>query len=185
MAIIDYVFIGGVLLFALIGLGLGFGKQLSLLTRGILGLIISVFVCYLIFGLVYNIPFVQSLLEKFKQVLASSDKPVVSFLLKIRIDIIAYAVALFILVTLARILVVYIIKNVMEIESTPMKIVNKTLGLVLGVAVFFALGIIALQVIFLIYGTEGGVWQAMEGSFFKLDYVYTHNPLTLIQNLWK
>ena len=183
MVLVDWIFIAGLLLFALIGLGLGFGKQLSFLTKGIFGVIISVVVCYFIFGLVYQLPFVQALLNKFRESLSSSEKPVVQFLLKIRVDIIAYAVALFVVVSIARLILVAIIKNVMEADTTVMKVINKTLGLVLGVAVFAALGLIALQIVYL--SGDGSVPQGITGSFFKMDYIYTHNPLTVIEKLWK
>ena len=49
-------FIGGVLL--------GFGKTLKLLTDGVVGKIISVVVCYFLFGIVLALPFVQDLLNR-------------------------------------------------------------------------------------------------------------------------
>ena len=183
MVTADFIFIAGLVVFAILGLALGFGKQLSILTKGIFGIIISVVICYFVFGLVYNIPFVQSLLEKFKEYLISTDKPIVQFLLKIRIDIIAYAVALFLVVTILRIIIVLIIKNVMEIESTPMKIINKTLGLVLGIAVCIAIGLIVMQIMYL--SGDGSVPESMQGSFFHLDVIYQNNPLNLIEKLWK
>ena len=182
MVTADFIFIAGLVIFAVLGLALGFGKQLSILTKGIFGIIISIVVCYFVFGLVYNIPFVQSLLAKFKDYLVSTDKPIVQFLLKIRIDIIVYAVALFLVVTLLRIIIVLIIKNVMEIESTPMKIINKTLGLILGIAVCIAIGLIVMQIMYL--SGDGTVPEKMKGSFFHLDVLYLNNPLTKIASLW-
>lgn len=183
MVLADFIFIAGLLLFAIIGAALGFGKQLGILTKGIFGIIISVVVCYFIFGLVYNIPFVQTLLAKFKEALVGTEKPIVNFLLKIRIDIIVYAIALFIVVTIARIIVVAIIKNVMEIETTVMKFINKLFGIVLGVAVFAGIGLIVMQIMAL--SGDGTVPEKMNGSFFHLDWVFEHNPLTKIQALWK
>ena len=182
MVLADYIFIAGLLLFIILGLALGFGKQLSILTKGIFGIIISVVICYFVFWLVYNIPFVQSLLAQFKESLAATDKPIVKFLLTIRIDIIVYAVALFIVVTIVRIIVVLIIKNVMEIDTPVMKVINKVLGLILGIAVFIVLGLIVMQIMYL--SGDGTVPEKMTGSFFRLDVIYVNNPLTKIAALW-
>ena len=179
----DYIAIAAVLIFAIIGSMIGFGKQLQILTKGIFGIVISLVVCYLLFGFVYNIPFVQTLLEKFKDYLISTDKPVVNFLLKIRIDIIAYAVALFIVVTIVRIVIVSIVKNVVEAESTVMRFVNKVLGAILGVGIAALIGLVVMQIKFI--SGDGVVPEKLVGSFFRLDYVYAHNPLTAILNLWK
>lgn len=186
MTTVDFVFIACIAFFAFLGLGLGFGKQLSFLTKGIFGFLISIFVCYLLFGFVYNIPFVQTLMEKFRESLAASDKTVVKILLKIRIDIVVYAVALFAVVTVVRIIVVAIIKNVLEADTVVMKIINKTAGLLLSLVIFAALWLIVFQILFLTKGGADGTFaQKMQGSFFKLDYLYTHNPLTAIEKLWK
>lgn len=182
MVAADFIFIAGLLLFIILGFALGFGKQLSILTKGIFGIIISVVICYFVFGLVYNIPFVQSLLAKFKESLLATEKPIVKFLLTIRIDIIVYAIALFIVVSIVRIIIVLIIKNVMEIETTVMKIINKTLGVILGIAVFFGLGLIVMQIMYL--SGDGAVPEKMVGSFFRLDVIYANNPLTKIAELF-
>ncbi len=186
MVTVDFVFIAGIALFAFLGLGLGFGKQLSFFTKGIFGFLISVFVCYLLFGFVYNVPFVQTLLEKFKESLSSSDKTAVKILLKIRIDIVVYAVALFAVVTVVRIIVVAIIKNALEADTLVMKIINKTAGLLLSLVMFAALWLIVFQILFLTKGgADGALAQKLQGSFFRLDHLYTHNPLTAIEKLWK
>ena len=182
MVLADFIFIAGLVIFIILGLALGFGKQLSILTKGIFGIIISVVICYFIFGLVYNIPFVQALLEKFKQSLVEKDTAVVKLLLTIRIDIIVYAIALFVIVSIARLIIVAIIKNVMEIDTPVMKIINKVLGLILGVAVFFALGLIVMQIMYL--SSDGAVPEKMVGSFFRIDVIYANNPLTKIAALW-
>ena len=175
MVIADWIFIAGIVLFALVGVFLGFGKELDLLTKGVFGIIVSVIICYFVFGLVYNIPFVQALLLKFKETLVATEKPFVHFLFKIRIDIIVYAIALFLVVSGVRLVIVYIIKNVMEIDSKPMKIVNKSLGVILAVAVFFALGLIVMQIMY--FATDGAVPDKLAGSFFRLDRIYANNPL--------
>jgi len=183
MVLADYLFIGGIVLFAILGLGLGLGKQLGFFTRGIFGLIISVFLCYLLFGFVYNILFVQERLAHFREVLGRSNGFFLKILRYIRVDIICYAVALFLIVTVLRIILMLVLKGVLEIDTPVMKVLNKSFGLILGVAVFFALGLIVMQIMYL--SGDGNVPQTMKGSVFGLDYVYTHNPLTKISALWR
>ena len=175
MVIADWIFIAGILVFAGLGAFLGFGKQLELLTKGVFGIIVSVIICYFVFGLVYNIPIVQNLLLKFKEALAATEKPFVNFLFKIRIDIIAYAVVLFLVVSALRLVIVYILKNVMEVDSKPIRIANKTLGVILGIAVFISIGLIVMQIVF--FASDGAVPEPLQGSLFRLDRLYEHNPL--------
>ena len=186
MVVMDFVIIGVALLFIILGLVLGFGKILEIFTSGIFGIIISIVVCYFIFGMVMNIPFVQTLLAKFVAKVSGSENAFVKLLLKIRIDAIALGIVLFILVQIVRIIIVAIIKGVMEAESPVMKFINKTLGVIVNVGIAIALMLIVFQIIYMVQGTEGNVYAAMEGSFFRLDKLYTHNPLNaMVDNLIK
>ena len=182
MVFADIVCIVGIVIFAFLGAIFGFGKMLKFLTSGIFGIIISVVICYFVFGMVYNIPFVQSLLERFKEALVASDKPIVRFFLTIRVDIVVYAIVLFIVVSVARIVIVEIIKHVMEVQTTVMKIVNKTFGVILGVALFVGIGLIVMQIMY--WSGDGTAPEQMAGSSFRLDYIFTHNPMTNIEALW-
>ena len=184
MIVMDYIFIGVGILFAIIGLLLGFGKQLKILTSGIFGIIISIVVCYFIFGFVLNLGFVQTLLESFREKVAASDNGFMRFLLTIRIDVIALAIVLFLIVQIVRIIIVAIIKGVMEANNPVLKVINRTLGLLLGVAVFLALMLIVMQIIYLSQGTDGEIYAKLEGSFFRLDRIYLNNPLNAVKGLW-
>lgn len=179
----DYVFIGIALIFGIVGLCVGFGKLLGWLTSGIRGILISVFICYLIFGFVLNLGFVQTLLGHLKDGLAASENGFVKFLLTIRIDVIALAVVLFALVQIVRKMIVKILEGVMEADNVVMKAINKTFGMVLGFAIFLGLLLVVGQILYGVYGETGEIHAWLQGSFFRLDELYLKNPMTSIIKL--
>ena len=109
MVLMDFVLISAILGFAALGVMLGFGRSLRFLTMGLGGVIISVVVCYFVFGALLSIGFVSNALAAFRQALADNGSGFCSFLLTIRIDIIVYAIILFVIVQLIRTLIVYLI----------------------------------------------------------------------------
>lgn len=182
MVVMDFVLIGAVLLFIILGLVLGFGKILEIFTSGIFGIIISIVVCYFIFGMVMNIPFVQTLLGKFVAKVSESDNAFLKILLKIRIDAIALGIVLFIIVQIIRMIIVAILKGVLEADTPVMKFINKTVGVIVNIGIAIALLLIVFQIIYMVQGTDGSVYAAMKGSFFRLDKLYLKNPLNAMVN---
>lgn len=184
MILIDYITIGLLALFCVLGYAMGFGKQLRLLTKGIKGVIISIFVCYILFGAVVNLNIVQDLLSMFREMLINKNNAFCNFLLNIRIEIICAAVSLFLVVQILRKIIVAIISKTMESENTAIKILNKLFGVILSIALLLGLSLIALQITALAVGTgDNSVTEFLRGSFFGLDSIYLNNPLTLIFNL--
>ncbi len=186
MLIADWVAIGLLAFFALLGLIFGFGKGLRFFTKGFFGFLISIFFCYCLGGLIIKISFVQNLLNMLVE--AVTDKGTFcDILLAIRIDIIVYYVTLFIIVQILRIIIVSIISRVFEIENVFLKVINKVFGMVLFVGVLIVLTMIAFQIICLIGGTtEAGFIEKISGSKLKLDWFYENNPLTeIIELLFK
>lgn len=181
MILADYIAIGLVLLFGTIGTIVGFGKGLKFFTKGIIGILISVVVCYFLLGIVLNFGFVQKLTLRFVDYLGCKDNAFCKFLLTIRIEIIAVAVALFVLVQILRKLIVLLIAKVMETDNAIIKVINKTFGAVLSIAILIGLALIVMQITYFVIGERGSVW--FEGSFFRLDVVYLNNPLTSIINI--
>ena len=178
MIMADWIVIGLIALFCIFGMLFGFGKGLKFFTGGIIGLIISIFVCYALGGLIYNLGFVKNGLESMRTALADKDNGFCNFLLKIQIDIIVYYVALFIAVTILRIVIVRIIKSVVEIDNMVVIVLNKTLGVVFFVGVFFMLMLLVFWIISLI---KGGVQpDFVLGSKLKLDWLFENNPFTTI-----
>ncbi|MBQ9513621.1 MAG: hypothetical protein IJR66_01385 [Clostridia bacterium] len=168
----------GVALFAVIsGLLLGFGKQLYFISGGIVGFIISSVVAYFLYGAVLNIPFVSELLSKIISKLAEQNNAVCDFLIKMRIELVVYCVALFMIIQVIRIIVFMIIKDTFEIDNVVIRVINKVFGVILSLCLTFALMLIVFQIIYWVKGTDAGLYGYLQGSLFKLDYVYLNNPL--------
>jgi len=183
MVTADFIFIVAAIGFGILGLFLGFGKLLKWLTGGIRGVLISIVVCYLIFGFVLNLGFVQTLLARFKESLAASDNGIVRFLSTIRIDVIVLALVLFALVQIARKVIILILEHVLELQNVVMKAINKTFGVALAFAIFLGLVLIVGQIVYAVNGESGELYESLKGSFFRLDELYLANPLTSIIKL--
>lgn len=177
MAAADWIAVAAVLIICALGALIGFGKSLKFFTDGIFGIILSVFICYCIGGIILDFKFVQEILNKLTQALTDKNG-FCNFLLKIHIDIITYYIALFIIVQLARILIVLVLKHIVESNNKVFKIINRVFGAVLLLAVAALLALFVFQIIYWIGGsTAAGFRLKLEGSFFKLDKLFEHNPL--------
>ncbi|MDE5942914.1 MAG: hypothetical protein K2H30_01730 [Clostridia bacterium] len=185
MILADWIAIAVVAAFILIGALVGFGKGLKFFTSGIFGIIISILVCYLIGGMVLEIPFVQELLEKFINALAGKNK-FCNFLLKIHIEIVVYYLVLFIIVSAARVLIVFLLKRFVEIDRPVFKLINKLLGILFFLIVLVLLTFLVFQIIYWIGGSAyTGFKQHLAGSFFKLDKLLDANPLASLPDWFK
>lgn len=162
------------------GLILGFGKGLKIITSGIIGKIISIVVCYFLFGVVLNMGFVQNLLDKLITALKENGNGICNLLIKIRIDLIILAVALFFIVQILRKVIVSIVKDIFEIDKKPVKIINKVLGITLFLAVNAVIILTIMQVSAWIGGTDGAVYGFLEGSKLGLDKLFINNPLNAL-----
>lgn len=181
MIIADYVAIGVCALALLFGLIAGFGKGLKFFTGGIFGIIIAVVVAYFFGGVVMNWSFVADLMTKINEYFSSLGNTFGDIMIKIRIDMIAVYVALFIIAQIVRIIIVSILKSIFEINNGFVKFINKVFGVVLFAAVFAMLALIAFQIITWIGGSTVEDFRlALEGSFFKLDWVFDNNPLNAV-----
>ena len=121
----DVIVIIALLLCLMLGSLMGFGKGLRLFTGGVFGRIISVVICYFLFGIVLSWGFVQDLLARFTAMLAEKDTWICNLLLQIRIDMIVFGAVLFLVVQILRHLVVHIVAGVFEIDNKAIRIINK------------------------------------------------------------
>jgi uncharacterized membrane protein required for colicin V production len=178
MLIADYVAVGLILVCAIVGWLLGFGKQLKILTSGVAGVIISCVFCYFLIGIVTALPFVETGMQKFVGFLTAKGNGFCDFLINIRIEVICTAVILFAVVQILRMIIVAIIAKGLESENKVVMVINKSLGILLAVVVCVILCLIAMQISSLAVGVEKNVfYQSLQGTFFRLDYVYLNNPL--------
>lgn len=176
----DVILLVALLLCIVLGSFMGFGKGLRLFTGGVFGRIISVVICYFIFGIVLSWGFVQDLLLKFTTMLVEQDSWICNLLLKIRIDMIVFALVLFIVVQILRHIVVHIVSGVFEIDNKGVRVVNKILGVVLFLVFAVIFMLIVFQIIAWISGTDGGFYESLQGSAFGLDKIFTDNPLNSV-----
>lgn len=180
MQMVDWITIGIILLTAVIGLLLGFGKILKIFTGGFIGVLISVVVTYFFIGVVASWGFVQDIMARFVEAMEASESGFVHFLLKIGIERIVLGIALFIVIQIIRIIIVNIIKSIVEIENPVIKAINKIGGMILMLAIMCMIALLVFHVVDLIGGsTEESFRDYLTGAM-RLDWVFDNNPLKYI-----
>ncbi|MCD8308049.1 MAG: hypothetical protein LUD51_07490 [Clostridia bacterium] len=177
----DWIALAFLVVFAAIGAIAGCGRVLKFFTSGIFGIIISVFACYCLGGLILGIPFIGDLLDKFASLWAGT-----AFLETIHLEVIVYYIVLFIIVTLIRILIVRILKNILEIKFLPVKIINRVVGAVLLAGIMTVIALFVFQIIYWVYGADGNpeLVEALSGAF-NLDQLYLNNPMNYLTQIGK
>lgn len=143
----DWIFLAVLLGIAVLGSFLGFGKILKFVTGGIIGIIISIVLCYCFGGMILEIPFVDQILKDL-----ASHWAHIEWLCTIHLEIIIYYIVLFIIITLLRIIIVRILKGIAETDVLVMRIINKVLGAALLVFIAFILMGLVFQIITFIGG---------------------------------
>lgn len=171
----DWIAIGVAVFAVLAGYVMGFGKTFDFLTKGTIGLIISLVICWFLFGIVLNWGFVQELVQKMVNYFQSADKWYFDLLLKIRIDLIAVGIALLIVVQIIRAILNKFIENVFESDNALIVVLNKSLGIIIMVAFFAVLALIVFQIFDLV--GSNAIIEKLTDSKLKLDYIYNNNPL--------
>ena len=168
MGTIDAVTIIVAVLLAGLGLVVGFGRTLKFFTKGIFGIVLSVFVCATFGGMVQGIPAVAEWLGGLNASLGDAW----GFLETIRFATVIFYIVFFVVVQILRILIVKFIVSIFSIDVLAMRIVNRVLGMVLMVA---AVLLLTLLVFALIRAFGGDISASLEGSF--LGTLYHNNPV--------
>ncbi|MBO4251359.1 MAG: hypothetical protein J5911_01710 [Clostridia bacterium] len=159
------------------GAALGFSRWLKILTGGVFGVIISIVVCYFIFGIALDWAFVKALMLKITEALQENGSWICNFLLAVRLDLIVFAALLFLVVHILRKITVYIIASVMQADNKVVSIVNRILGVVLLFLFAVMLMLVVFQIVAWVMGVDGGLYPALQNSVFGLDKIYANNPL--------
>ena len=181
---IDWIIIVLLIIFCILGMLFGFGRGLRFFTGGIIGIIISIFVCYALGGLIINIGFVQDAMNSFRDALAAKNNGFCNILLKIHIDIAVYYVVLFLFVTVMRIITVRFICGLFELDNIAFIIINKILGVLLFVGVFVMVTLLVFWVIALVGGgTAANISEQVAQSKIGLSRLYNNNPFMSIIDL--
>ena len=177
MVTADWIALGVIVVAALLGLILGFGKCLKFFTGGIIGFCISLVVVYFFLGVVSGWPFVRELMVKLNAAMVNANNGFVDFLIKIGIEKIILAIAMFIIVQIARIIIVAIVKNVVETKNVVMRSINKFFGMLFMLAVVVMITLIVFQIVAWVGGNSAeSFYNYLKGAF-HLEWVFEHNPL--------
>lgn len=176
MQTLDVITVIAAIVLALLGLLLGFGKTLRFFTKGIFGVVLSVFVCATFGGMIAGIPAVAEWIGLLNTKLGESW----SFLETIHLATVIYYVVLFFAVQIVRIIIVKCVAGVFEADILPMRIVNKLLGMALMVAAVLLLTLLVLAVFRIVEDTAfvQNILAKINGTF--LGTLYENNPVKFV-----
>ena len=177
MNVAFFIIMALAIIFGLFG---GFGKVLTLTTKGILGKIMTIVICYCIFGLVLDISSVKKILDNFVGTLKNNPNFFKDVLLFLRVELIAFAICLYFVVRISLKLLARLVDVFMHKDNKAIMIINKTLGVILATLLAFLFILIVFQIVFWISGPSGSVYESLKGSLFGLDRLYLNNPLQSI-----
>lgn len=163
--IINIILIVVLLLTSAVGWWAGMGNVLKHGTKGIVGVLISIFICVSLGQLILNTSVVSALMEKIGGLIK------IDFLRSIRIEIIIFYVLLFAIAQTLRIICVNIIENVFESDNIVLHYLNKIFGAIILVAVLIVLILLVLAVIKLLHID----FYSLKNSF--LYNLYLNNPI--------
>ena len=180
MQLVDWIFIGIALISLVLGALLGFGKLLKIFTGGIIGVLISIVVTYFLLGIVASWPFVQDLLGKLVGAIQNGNNGFTNFLIKIGIEKIILAVGIFIIVQIARVIIVHIIKSIVEIDNKVVKVINRVGGAIFFLAIAAALTLIVFHIVNWVGGESAENFRNGLNGVLRIQWVYDNNPLMYI-----
>ncbi len=174
MNTIDLISLAVLIIIAIIGYALGFGKSLKMVTGGIVGLIISLFVCFAFGGFFQGLTPVANFITKINDITTGYWE----FLKYLKLGYVAFYLLLFAAVQIARGIVVKTIAKIDYAKNKAIKIINKILGAALCLAFFGGLLLLAFGGIKLIESTSfaQGILDKISDSY--LMVIYQNNPIT-------
>ncbi len=175
MNIIDTGTIVVLILALIVGLARGFGKSLKTFTKGIFGIIISIFVCISFGGMISNIDFVGNFIAQINQSITDAS----TLLGNLKLGIWVYYIVLFFIIQILRVLVVKVLVDLFEKDNAVMKFINKFLGAAFSPAAvcMFLLLVLAVFKVFEDLSFVQNILAKIDGSF--ILKVYQNNPITL------
>ena len=172
---INIVFIVSLVAVAVLGYLLGFGRSLKVTTKGIFGILISIVACVMLGGAIKNIDAVGRLIENVDAYFAG----LWNFLGKLHFGTVVYYVCFFVVVQIARIIIVKTICKIDGIKSKGVKIASKAMGAVFISAFCFGLCLLCLAGFKVFENSEFTInlLAKIEDSF--LMTLYLHNPIVI------
>jgi hypothetical protein len=179
---IDTICIISILVSAIVGAIIGLGGTLKLVVGNLPGKIFSGIITYFLFGAVLSIPFVQDLMVKLVDRVVGKGGWLGKIFLALRLDLVTIVVALYFLILFLLKIVADLLAVSLEADTPAMQWVNRVGGAVFNIASVFVVVLIVFQLTNWVSGMgEGSFYvEYVQGSFFKLDALYQHNPLNSI-----
>lgn len=174
MNVIDIASIIVLIIIALGGYAMGFGKSLKAITGGPMGFIISFFVCVAFGGTLQNI----SLIAKFIAHINTITTDFWSFLSYLKLGHVAFYVILFVVVQIARAIVVNTIAKIDYNQNKVIMYINNFLGGALCLAFFSGIVLLAFAVMSLLDDTSfiQNILNKISNSY--LFVIYQNNPIS-------
>ncbi len=156
----------------------GFGNMFKFAIKGIFGAIVCTYLSYLIANMMYGLPFIQEYSQAFNGWIGGGNNPFTDFLVTLRLDFIVLVIIIDAVLLVLRGLIAKAVEGIMEIDKPVMKVINRVTGAIFTFALMFTFLLLAFQIISLVNGgTSGDYYLTLSGSAFKLDELYTNNPL--------
>lgn len=173
--VINIVFIIGLIVVAILGCFLGFGKSLKITTKGIFGIIISIIVCVMLGGTVKSITAVAEFIENIDTYFAG----LWSFLGTIHFGNVIYYLCFFVVVQIIRVVIVKIICKIDETDRKGLKIASKALGAVYISVFCFSLCLLVLAGMKVFEDSEFVISTLTKIQDSFLITLYINNPIVI------
>ena len=185
MKVIDYIVLGILLISIILGLIFGLSKRIRRSPFGIVSILFALATTYTIVCMLLAIPQFKNFLDEMNIKMLEANNPFLDFLVNIRINLIALIIIVLIIVLLVKHFVFNRIADLLELDNKLSKVLNKVFGVIYSVIFSMAIILVAFQIVFLINGTSGVLYDNIQGSLFKLDYIYENNPIVNVFRYFK
>ncbi len=185
MKVIDYIVLGILILSILIGLIFGLSKRIRKSSFGIVSILFALITTYSIVCVLLTIPQITNLLDSINVRMLEVGNPFLDFLVSIKINLIVLMFVILIIVLLVKHFIVNRISDLLELDNKFSKILNRVLGVIYSVLFSAVIVLIVFQIVFLVKGTSGALYDNIQGSVFKMDYVYENNPIVNVFRYFK
>ena len=185
MKVIDYIVLGILIISILIGLIFGLSKRIRKSSFGIVSILFALITTYSIVCVLLTIPQFKSFLDRINIRMLEVNNPFLDFLVNIKINLIVLMFVVLIIVLLVKHFVLNRISDLLELDNKFSKILNRVFGVIYSVVLSAAVVLIVFQIVFLVKGTSGTIYDSIQGSVFKMDYVYENNPIVNVFNYFK
>ena len=168
MLLADYIFIITLIIFMIIGLILGFKKQINIFKHSFMLVILAILIAIIVSPVLLNLSFIQIAENYFNTEILKEN----SFWLNIQVFRIILGAVLFLFVYLIVNLFSSLINKLFSEEHKGLSFVNKFLGLIASVLVFVFILIVVVNVDLLVQNNAFSIGNILNGSAIHLDKIY-------------